>query len=120
MKNYLLSCFILLVGLNASAQTYDYPKDCLKNLVLPSSFTPNGDEVNDYFSIDFICPVDKFQLKILNRWGETIFETEDPMFKWTGKDLQGNTLPQEVYVYHLTYTFQGIDYEKQSNLTLVR
>ena len=53
---------------------------------LPNVFTPNGDGKNDEFHpfpYDF---VDKVNMKIYNRWGGLVFETEDPDINWDGTD----------------------------------
>jgi gliding motility-associated-like protein len=53
---------------------------------LPNVFTPNGDGVNDYFHpfpYDF---VEKVNMKIYNRWGGLVYETEDPDINWDGTD----------------------------------
>jgi gliding motility-associated-like protein len=54
---------------------------------LPNVFTPNGDMFNDYFipfPYDF---VEKVDMKIFNRWGSMVYETEDPDVNWDGKDI---------------------------------
>ncbi len=45
---------------------------------VPNAFSPNNDGINDLFSV--ICnPCDRFSgLFIYNRWGELVFETNDP------------------------------------------
>jgi len=53
---------------------------------LPNVFTPNGDGKNDVFHpfpYDF---VDKVNMKIYNRWGSMVFETDDPDINWDGTD----------------------------------
>jgi gliding motility-associated-like protein len=68
-------------------------------------FTPNGDKLNDEFLVH-IENVERFYLKIFNRWGEKVFETQDPTLGWNG--LMNNTgiiLPTSTYFYILTYKF---------------
>lgn len=83
---------------------------CVDNcpvLNLPNVFTPNNDEINDVFtpirdSIDF---VDKVQISIYNRYGKLVFQTEDPMINWDGKDQSsGNDLPVGTYFYTIEYS----------------
>ena len=68
---------------------------------LPNVFTPNGDGKNDKFipllpykfieSIDFI---------VYNRWGNVVFQTNDPMINWDGKDQEsGKIVSDGVYFY---------------------
>jgi gliding motility-associated-like protein len=53
---------------------------------VPNSFTPNGDEFNNDFSIILGRCYDyyHFTFLIFDRWGEIVFETTDPEFVWNG------------------------------------
>lgn len=67
---------------------------------LPNVFTPNGDEINDLFHPYPYKFVDHIDLKIYNRWGTLVFETDDPDINWDGKDINTNKLvPEGVYYY---------------------
>lgn len=50
----------------------------------PNVITPNGDDVNDYFSVDFSGNIETFELLILNRWGNIVFKSDNPSIKWYG------------------------------------
>ena len=56
----------------------------------PIVFTPNGDGFNDFFQADSVNSIHKLRLKIFNRWGTVVYETEDPFFEWNGKDQDNN------------------------------
>lgn len=56
--------------------------DCT-SLFIPNVFTPNGDGKNDYFVIEG-RGVKTFELKIFNRWGSIVYETNDLKKPWTG------------------------------------
>lgn len=68
---------------------------------LPNVFTPNGDLANDlYHPLLPIKFVDSVDFKVYNRWGETVFETNDPMLNWNGTDKKsGKKLNDGVYFY---------------------
>lgn len=76
---------------------------CIDNCpyyVLPNTFTPNGDGQNDLFHP--FRPhrfVPKIEMKIFNRWGVKVFETEDPEINWDGRDQNGRELNDGVYLY---------------------
>lgn len=54
---------------------------------LPNAFAPNGDGKNDVFQgVGFLNGIENFQIKILNRWGEIIFQSQNPEFIWDGAD----------------------------------
>ena len=58
----------------------------------PSSFTPDGDGLNDNFGIDGfkLDNYQEFYFEIINRWGDKIFSTDDITVKWNGTTPQGN------------------------------
>ena len=66
-------------------------------LFSPNTFTPNNDEHNQSWRV-FIEGVDKFDfnLKIYDRWGEVIWESNDPDVAWDGT-YKGKTLPDGMY-----------------------
>ena len=69
----------------------------LQSLYMPTSFTPNGDGLNEVFRIP---PGSAFQLKefsIFDRWGKRVFATSDITKGWDGK-YKNEMLP-ETYVY---------------------
>jgi gliding motility-associated-like protein len=51
--------------------------------------TPNGDLRNDYFHIEGAEDRDRDHLKIFNRWGATIFESDDYKNEWNGEAEKG-------------------------------
>ncbi len=75
-------------------------------LLIPNAFTPNGDGMNDVFSI--ICTgmdndfENNFQMQIYNKWGEVIFDTKSPADGWDGKS-KGEKCPSGVYTYLIKY-----------------
>ena len=52
---------------------------------LPNIFSPNGDNLNDVFAPFPYRYVDRIAMTVYNRWGEPVFETEDPAIQWDGK-----------------------------------
>jgi gliding motility-associated-like protein len=94
-------------GLNGASSN----KVCLTEdplIWIPTAFTPNGDGLNDWFpwspnenTMGFVSnslpdgtPV--FDLMILSRWGDTLFESEDVNECWDGT-VNGNEVPDGVY-----------------------
>jgi gliding motility-associated-like protein len=91
----------------------------------PIVFTPNFDGVNEFFHADSIHSIAKFRLSIFNRWGNVVFKTEDPFFKWDGKDqgTKGNCV-EGVYFYEgivSLFTLKGpIEKKVRGSVTLLR
>lgn len=69
--------------------------------VLPSAFSPNNDGDNDLYTPRFpYFFVDRVEMSIFNRWGNLVFQTEDPMINWDGTDqVTGGVLAEGVYYY---------------------
>lgn len=81
----------------------------------PNVFTPNGDGLNDVFEIlglpEDMC-YNRFEtIRVFNRWGKVLFESNTRDFKWDGEDY-----PSGTYYYQLQYT--QLSY--RSNLSLIR
>ncbi|MGB3947012.1 MAG: gliding motility-associated C-terminal domain-containing protein, partial [Bacteroidia bacterium] len=66
---------------------------------IPNAFTPNGDGINDYFFGNGIG-IEKYDLWILDRWGNMIFHGNDLDDKWDGKSNGGNESSQiDVFIW---------------------
>ena len=88
-------------------------------LFIPNSFSPNGDGINDEFSISSEG-IDEFEFIVFNRWGEEIFKTTDLKFIWDGK-YQGNLVQVGAYPYSVRVkTDNGFTSEKQGHINVVR
>lgn len=66
---------------------------------LPNTFTPNNDGYNDVFRPRARCFVERVEFEIYNRWGQKVFQTNDPDIHWNGTNLQGKALPEAAYYY---------------------
>lgn len=87
--------------------------------VLPTAFTPNGDNENDVFIIRG-GPFDATDFKIYNNWGELIFSTNDANVGWDGT-FKGE--PQPIGVYTWTFEVQIVNgriITKSGDVTLMR
>jgi len=73
------------------------------SLYAPTSFTPDGDGINEVWKIEGI-DIDEsdFQMNIWNRDGETVFTTIDPSVSWDGSHMNGDYyVPNGVYTYQI-------------------
>ena len=94
---------------------------CTCKLVIPTAFSPNGDDRNDLFTALTQCPITHFEMNIYNRWGEKIFSSNSIAEKWDGT-YRGYPQPTGVYVYYVKYSDAYTDKETylSGNVTLFR
>ena len=73
-------------------------------IYIPNSFTPDGDEHNNTWKPVFTSGFDPydFTLMIFNRWGETIWESNNASSGWDGT-YNNSLCPNGVYVYKIIY-----------------
>jgi gliding motility-associated-like protein len=86
---------------------------------VPNAFTPMTGDAN---SILYVRGYGISQMKftIWNRWGQKVFETNDPNIGWNGK-FNGVMQPMDVFVYTLSATFfDGVEVNKKGDITLIR
>ncbi|NNE27583.1 MAG: PKD domain-containing protein [Saprospiraceae bacterium] len=92
-------------------------------LFLPNAFTPDNNGTNDEFlGNGYYDGISDYTMEIWNRWGEKIFETDDPTEGWNGQyNNSGQALPQGVYIYHIMYSGPRGEREiKKGQVTLLR
>ena len=71
----------------------------LTQLFIPQAFTPNNDEHNELFVIKGIF-IDRFNIKIFDRWGEQLFESDMLDKHWDGT-FNNQKVQQGPYYYHI-------------------
>lgn len=91
-------------------------------LYAPNTFTPDDDEYNQDWGL-YIEGIDiyNFSLSVYNRWGQLIWESNDPSAKWDGT-YNGVIVPQGTY----TWTIEAKDaindkkYQWSGHINLIR
>ncbi len=90
---------------------------CKGNLFIPNAFTPNGDDVNDFFLPQSNDHISDYEFKIINRWGVVIFSTTNIKEGWNGR-AQNGLVQIDVFVYKINYTYTSkYDGIVQENIT---
>lgn len=89
---------------------------------LPNAFSPNNDGKNDEFCLEgWGACMSAFNVKIFDRWGEKVFESDKADFCWDGI-YKGKTLPADVFIYVVNakkITSSEL-INKKGNITLLR
>jgi len=94
---------------------------------VPNAFTPDADGRNDFFNIivadNRIDLVNITRFQIFNRWGQVVYDNDEPMRGWSGL-FKGKPAPSEVYVYVIEMEANGLEgcpvEKKVGDVTLIR
>jgi len=90
---------------------------------MPNAFTPNNDGLNDFFKPEgYFIGMKKFEINVWNRWGEMIWQSEDPEQGWDGYlDSDSFQVPNGQYFFKLNYTEpRGKSISDSGNFYLLR
>ncbi|MEM6344659.1 MAG: gliding motility-associated C-terminal domain-containing protein [Bacteroidota bacterium] len=88
-------------------------------IFFPTAFSPNNDGYNDEYKI-VMNSIEFFNIKIYDRWGQVVFEANDPQFGWDG-NKNGRAVPEGVYTYVVdARTFKGDPIRRGGTITLIR
>ncbi len=81
--------------INAEVSDIDAPGDVLE---IPNVFTPNGDQVNDYFEVE-TDGTTVYEFSVFTRTGTRIYYSKSPRIFWDGNSLEGKELKEGIYYY---------------------
>ena len=85
---------------------------------VPNSFTPDGNELNNVFLPIFTQGFDPFDFNLLifNRWGEVVFESNNPTVGWDGTyGMDGDSIVKTgTYVWKIEFKTDKSDERKLS------
>lgn len=96
-------------------------ENCEATIVMPNVFTPNADPTNALFHPVYMDGVASAKTTILNRWGNTIFETDNPDINWDGLDKGGKEVNEGTYFWKMVYRdLNNDEYVIHGNVQLIR
>ncbi len=112
-----------LVAINqyGCSDTVCHPVESLINPLLdvPNAFTPGRFGQNSVVMVKGFG-IAAMNWKIYNRWGQVVFESNNPFIGWDGT-FNGTAQPVGVYAYTLEATFfDGTKTRKKGDITLIR
>lgn len=73
-------------------------------LKYPNVFTPNDDNMNDYFLV-LTNGKTVYSLRIYSRSGMLVYRSESPTIIWDGRNQSGQELPPDIYF----FTIESVD-----------
>ncbi len=83
---------------NACATIVQTMVKVLKIPVVPNTFTPNGDGINDTWEIKYLSSYPNVMVEIFNRYGSKVFRSNGYTTPWDGR-FNGGDLPVGTYYY---------------------
>jgi gliding motility-associated-like protein len=88
--------------------------------LLPNAFSPNGDALNDVFCVPINNCIKTFLLKVYDRWGEKVFESDNVNKCWDGI-YNGQALNTDVFAFYFDAVLtDGASFSQKGNISLVR
>ena len=89
----------------------------MPDFFIPNTFTPNGDGINDVFTIITSSAFSIKSFRIFNRWGDIVYQTADITKYWNGLK-ENSDVPAGVY-YWLLEGDENLEYFKKSGYVMV-
>ena len=86
-----------------------------------TSFSPNGDGINDTWLVPYLEDYPNCEVKIYTRWGQPVFETTGYSYKktWDGT-YNGNVVDEGVYFYIINLRDTTNNAPMQGTVTVIR
>jgi gliding motility-associated-like protein len=89
----------------------------VKDFIVPNTFSPNGDGINDLWKIENLIYYPNHRLEIFNRNGQRLFELTNYNGEWDGT-FKGKPLPSGTYYYIID--LDGARAPKKGYVTIIR
>ena len=107
---------VSVIDSNNCGPVYDTIDYVPCKVIIPNSFTPNGNGENDVWEIENLKYANDCFVNIYNRWGDIVYTSTGYEFPWDGTSMFTNkSLPSAVYY----YVIENLDtkYVKTGKLT---
>jgi gliding motility-associated-like protein len=103
-------------------QIFSLEDICPPRLFVPNAFSPNGDGINDKFTV-FGAHIGKYEFLIFSRWGEVIYKSTSMSDTWDGT-YRDEPMPIGVYEWSVNYEgdserYRG-PYQQKGSVTVVK
>ncbi|HOU98618.1 MAG TPA: gliding motility-associated C-terminal domain-containing protein [Bacteroidales bacterium] len=105
----LAGCYVVTAVdsfLNESSKAHKICVDECTYYNLPNIFTPDANGQNDFFKPGPYRFVEKVDMKIYNRWGKLVFQTDNPDIMWDGKDMDSKKRVTDGVYYYICDVYE--------------
>jgi len=87
---------------------------------IPNAFTPNGDGLNDVFPYEMPVLQSEYNLKIFNRWGEKVYDSDNTFAPWDGTTKSSDS-QLDAYIWVVVYKgCDGTRHSDKGTVTIIR
>lgn len=86
-------------------------------IIVSNQMSPNGDLINDTWSIENINDLTNYTIRVFTKGGEVVFESDNYTNEWDGRNMSGTLLQAGVYFY--TISVGGTKNFKSGYITLI-
>lgn len=107
--------FILVASNGVCPSLSDTVTVTVNGLLIPTGFSPNGDNVNDMFVIKGLENWTNDGLTVFNRWGNKVYENAPYDNSWDGRGKNDQALPNDTYYFTLR-----IDDEEHKGYVIIK
>jgi len=86
---------------------------------VPNTITPNGDNINDFWTIGGIARFESASVTVFSRWGQQVFKSIGYKTPWDGT-WEGSKLPTATYYYVIEFNSTSVNIEPLTgSITLI-
>ncbi|MCD6565928.1 MAG: gliding motility-associated C-terminal domain-containing protein [Bacteroidales bacterium] len=110
--------FVWTITNGVCPEESDAVKITVNMLFIPSGFSPNGDEINDFFEIKGINDISN-ELIIINSGGNEVYRQKNYQNDWDGTYKTGEELPDGTY-YYIFYIYDTDKPREESGFVVIK
>ena len=92
---------LTVTGAGNCIETDQFRMTALNMIEPTNTFTPNGDGINDTWSIKYIEKYPESVVEVFNIQGNRVYKSPSKYLPWDGKTKEGNVLPAGTYYYFI-------------------